>query len=209
MPRELQSRAILDASGHAIGDEAGITILPAGGMAAWARTTPSSHGEHATRLPSRSDVQPRRVRQQRFLPSGAVRVHAAWSPGAGRLSAARAGAGYVLCVAPLATLDGNLRGPLEIPTVGNADTLAYYAEAKYKFTPRFSGAVRWNQQLFGPIIDRGVSTRWGNDAWRIDVAPGFRFTPHTQLKFEYSLQNGDSRTRDYTRLMAVQLTVRF
>jgi hypothetical protein len=97
----------------------------------------------------------------------------------------------------------------EIPNVGNADTLAYYTEAKYKFTPRFSGAVRWNQQLFGTIVDRGVQTRWGNGAWRIDVAPGFRFTSHTQLKFEYSLQHGDSRTRDYTRLMAVQLTVRF
>src|SRR5256884_698230 len=39
----------------------------------------------------------------------------------------------------------------QVPRVGNADTFAYYIEAKYKFTPQFFGAVRWNQQLFGDI----------------------------------------------------------
>ena len=42
----------------------------------------------------------------------------------------------------------------EVPRVGNADTLAYYLEAKYKFTPQFFGALRWNQQLFSNV---GVS----------------------------------------------------
>lgn len=97
----------------------------------------------------------------------------------------------------------------EIPRVGDADTLAYYLEAKYKFTPRFFGAVRWNQQLFGTIVDRGSEPKWGHDIWRIDVAPGFRFTSHTQLKFQYSLQHGDSGTRDYTRTLAAQFTMRF
>jgi hypothetical protein len=97
----------------------------------------------------------------------------------------------------------------EIPHVGNADTLAYYAEAKYKFTPRLFGALRWNQQLFDTIPDRGVPRRWGQPVWRIDLAPGFRFTPHTQLKFQYSLQHGDSGTRDYTRTLAAQFTLRF
>ena len=41
----------------------------------------------------------------------------------------------------------------EIPRVGNADTLAYYFEAKYKFTPQLFGALRWNQQIFGSIDD--------------------------------------------------------
>jgi hypothetical protein len=97
----------------------------------------------------------------------------------------------------------------EIPRVGDADTLAYYAEAKYKFTPRFSGALRWNQQLFNRILHDGQPTRWGHNVWRIDLAPTFRFTPHTQLKFQYSLQNGDSGEREHTRLMAVQFTLRF
>ena len=97
----------------------------------------------------------------------------------------------------------------EIPRVGDADTLAYYLEAKYKFTPRFFGALRWNQQLFDRIPERATEVKWGHDVWRIDVAPGFRFTPHTQIKFQYSLQHGDSGTREFTRTIATQFTLRF
>ena len=96
-----------------------------------------------------------------------------------------------------------------IPTVGNADLLAYYAEAKYKFTPQLTAAVRWNQQLFGDILDRGAQTRWGKNLWRMDFAPGWRFTPHVQLKLQYSLQHGDTGPRDFTHLLAAQFTVRF
>ena len=35
----------------------------------------------------------------------------------------------------------------QVPRVGDADTFAYYVEAKYKFTPQIFGALRWNQQL--------------------------------------------------------------
>lgn len=97
----------------------------------------------------------------------------------------------------------------EIPNVGDADTIAYYVETKYKFTPRFFAALRWNQQVFDRIPDRLGPTKWGHDVWRIDFAPGFRFTPHTQLKFQYSLQRGDSGSRDFTRLLAAQFTLRF
>jgi hypothetical protein len=97
----------------------------------------------------------------------------------------------------------------EIPNVGDAETLAYYVEAKYKFTPQTFGALRWNQQLFGRIGQGGVATKWGQDVWRIDAGPGFRFTPHTQLKFQYSLQHGDSGARVHTRLLALQFTLRF
>ncbi|WP_414661320.1 hypothetical protein [Horticoccus sp. 23ND18S-11] len=97
----------------------------------------------------------------------------------------------------------------EVPRVGDADTVAYYAEAKYKFTPRWFGAVRWNQQLFASIPDRGARTKWGHDVWRIDLAPGFRLTPHVQAKVQYSLQHGDSGQRDTTRTIASQFIVRF
>ena len=97
----------------------------------------------------------------------------------------------------------------EIPTVGDADTVAYYVEAKYKFTPRFFGALRWNQQIYDTIPNYGEPVKWGNDLWRIDVAPGFRFTPHTQLKLQYSLQRGDSGARDFSRTIAAQFTLRF
>ena len=97
----------------------------------------------------------------------------------------------------------------EIPRVGDADTIAYYAEAKYKFTPQLSGALRWNQQLYGTLAERGVPRTWGRDVWRVDVAPAYRFTPHTQLKLQYSLQHGDAGTHTFTRTLATQLTVRF
>ena len=93
--------------------------------------------------------------------------------------------------------------------MGDADTLAYHAEAKYRFTPRFSGAVRWNEQLFATIPDRAGPTRWGHHAWRVDVAPAYRFTPHTQAKLQYSLQKSPIGTRNYSHLLALQLTVRF
>jgi hypothetical protein len=43
----------------------------------------------------------------------------------------------------------------------------------------------------------------------VDVAPGYRFSPHTQLKLQYGLQHGDSGRRDTTRTLATQFTVRF
>lgn len=96
-----------------------------------------------------------------------------------------------------------------IPTVGNADTVAYYAEARYKLTPQLSAAVRWNQQLFGDIPDRGVNTPWGRNLWRADFAPAWRFTPNLQLKLQYSLQHGDVAPRDFTHTLAAQFTLRF
>lgn len=102
------------------------------------------------------------------------------------------------------------RARFEIPRVGNADTLAGYVEAKYKFTPQLFGSVRWNRQVYGTIFDASRGhVHWGRDVWRVDVAPGYRFTPHVQLKLQYSLRNeagvGPARSETY----ATQLTVRF
>ena len=98
----------------------------------------------------------------------------------------------------------------EVPQVGNADTFAYYLEAKYKFTPQLFGALRWNQQLFGNIDNgRGGTIRWSQDIGRIDISAGYRFTPHTQLKLQYSFQQETSGPRDTNHLFAAQFTVRF
>jgi hypothetical protein len=98
----------------------------------------------------------------------------------------------------------------EVPRVGNADTFAYYVEAKYKFTPQFFGALRWNQQLFANVdVGRGAEMRWGQDLGRIDVAAGYRFTSHTQLKLQYSFQHQTTGPRDDDHLFAAQMTVRF
>ena len=97
----------------------------------------------------------------------------------------------------------------EIPTVADAEAVAYYVEAKYKFTPRFAGALRWNEQIFGTVPERTGRAAWGHDVWRVDLAPSYRFTPHMQLKLQYSLQHGDSGPRDFTRTLAAQWTLRF
>jgi hypothetical protein len=97
----------------------------------------------------------------------------------------------------------------QIPTVGDAKTIAYYIETKYKFTPRFSAALRWNEQVFATVPERAGPVAWGHDVWRVDFAPGYRFTPHLQLKLQYSLQHGDGAGRDFTRTVATQLTMRF
>ena len=98
----------------------------------------------------------------------------------------------------------------EVPRVGDADTFAYYFEAKYKFTPQLFGALRWNQQLFSNIPDgAGGQVRWSQDLWRIDVAAGYRFTSHIQLKLQYSFQQETTGRHDDNHLIAAQLTVRF
>ncbi|HVU34274.1 MAG TPA: hypothetical protein VHE61_12625 [Opitutaceae bacterium] len=96
-----------------------------------------------------------------------------------------------------------------VPPVGDADSVAYYLEAKYKFTPQFFAAVRWNQQLFGTVPNRGIDVRWGQDTWRWDVAPTYRFTPHLQLKLQYSLQRGNTDNDRLTHFFATQATLRF
>ncbi len=98
----------------------------------------------------------------------------------------------------------------QIPDVGNADSLAYYLEAKYKFTPQLFGAVRWNQQLFGTLPDRaGGEDKWGGDIWRTDFALGYRFTAHTQLKLQYSLERRSADGPGYANTFAAQFTIRF
>jgi hypothetical protein len=98
----------------------------------------------------------------------------------------------------------------EIPGVGNADTFAYYVETKYKFTPQFFGAVRWNQQLFGTVADGPAGqVRWGRNMWRLDVAPAYRFTPHALLKVQYSVEHGRSPTRTLAETLALQVVLRF
>ena len=98
----------------------------------------------------------------------------------------------------------------EVPRVGNADTFAYYIEAKYKFTPQLFGAIRWNQQLFSTISDGyGHNVNWSPDLGRIDIAAAYRFTPHMQLKLQYGFQHETSSPVDDNHLFAAQFTIRF
>ena len=96
----------------------------------------------------------------------------------------------------------------EVPRIGNADTFAYYLEAKYKITPQLFAALRWNQQLFGTIRDEDHRAKWGNDIERIDAALGYRFTNYLQGKIQYSFSHQDS-AQEGGHLFATQLTLRF
>lgn len=98
-----------------------------------------------------------------------------------------------------------------IPRIASADTTSYYIEAKYKITPRLSGALRWNQHLFATIPDgRGGRSAWGREVWRVDVAPAWRFTAQMQFKLQYSLLHDPVPARAATaHLGAAQFTVRF
>lgn len=98
----------------------------------------------------------------------------------------------------------------EVPNVGNADSFTYYLEGKYKITPQLFGALRWNQQLFSTVSDpAGLESKWGHDIWRTDAALGYRFTAHTQLKLQYSLQHEDDAARKYGHIFAAQFTLKF
>lgn len=98
----------------------------------------------------------------------------------------------------------------EVPRVAKADTFSYYVEAKYKLTPRWYGALRWNEQTFGRIPDGALgSTRWGNNLSRVDVAAGFRFSPHLQWKFQYSLEHEENGARRNSSLWSTQVMLRF
>jgi hypothetical protein len=97
-----------------------------------------------------------------------------------------------------------------VPRVGPLDTVAGYVEAKYRFTPRFSTAVRWSQQVYGHVTDSaGQSMRAGRQTWRFEVAPAWRLTPQTQIKLQYSLRHEQPARERLTELFAAQLNMRF
>ena len=92
----------------------------------------------------------------------------------------------------------------EVPRVGHFDTLSYYLEARYQFTPPLFGALRWNQQI-STAIDGAPRTP---DTWRVDAAAGYRFTEHLQWKLQYSFE-GDGPLYGRGSTVATQLTARF
>ena len=98
----------------------------------------------------------------------------------------------------------------DVPRLGNADTLAYYIEAKYKFAPQLFGAVRWGQQFFSKVPNgHGGEIRWSQDISRIETAVGYRFTPQMQLKLQYYLEHVKRGDRDVSHTFAAQWTLRF
>ncbi|MBX3737830.1 MAG: hypothetical protein KF715_14130 [Candidatus Didemnitutus sp.] len=103
------------------------------------------------------------------------------------------------------------RARFAVPGVGAADTWVYFLEAKYKFTPQLFGAVRWNRQTFSDLVDASsaLAQPWGADQSRLDLAVGYRFTAHTELKLECDVEHGRPGTAGGAPTWATQFVVRF
>jgi hypothetical protein len=98
----------------------------------------------------------------------------------------------------------------EVPNVGNADSIAYYVQAKYKITPQLYAAAAWNQQVFGTVPDgAGGSQTWDSNMVRVDLALGYRFTRHLQTKIQYSFGHRDASLQQGEQLVAAQVTMKF
>jgi len=98
----------------------------------------------------------------------------------------------------------------EVPNVGNADTIAYYLESRYKITPKLFGALRWNQQFFDDVKNAaGADVPWDRDIWRAEVALGYRFTRHLQTKLQYSYSRQKGNLQEGEQMAAAQLTLKF
>jgi hypothetical protein len=96
------------------------------------------------------------------------------------------------------------------PSVEDADTAAWYVEGRYKLTPELYAALRWNQQLFGDVPDgQGGERPWDRDAWRVDVAGGYRFHRRLQAKLQYGYLHQAGHLQQGEQLVAAQLTLRF
>ncbi len=98
----------------------------------------------------------------------------------------------------------------EVPPLGEADSLSYALEAKYRFTPRWAGFARWSQQFFAPIdLPGGDEVRWGRDAWRIEAGAAMRFAAHAQIKFQAGLLHERPALDSLIPSAAAQLSLRF
>lgn len=100
----------------------------------------------------------------------------------------------------------------QVPNTGDAECIGAYIEAKYKFTPQLYGALRWNVLTYNSLAGAsGEKKNWGSDLWRTDAVLGYRFTPYSQLKLQYSFQNteADAGQDLHTHLVAAQFTIRF
>ena len=98
----------------------------------------------------------------------------------------------------------------EVPHVGDADTLAYYLEAKYKLTESLFLATRWNQQFFDDVATgTGGDTAWDRDLFRADFAVGYRFNRSVQAKLQYSYGHESGPNANADHVLATQVTFRF
>lgn len=97
-----------------------------------------------------------------------------------------------------------------VPNNEDADTLAYYVEAKYGLAPKWNLAARWNHQVFNRVDNGfGGETRWDRNTWRVDTALACQLDRHWQARLQYSYTRKDGPLQQGEQMFAAQLTLRF
>jgi hypothetical protein len=96
-----------------------------------------------------------------------------------------------------------------VPGTQRAWTYAGYIETRYKFTPQFFGALRWNRQTFSSVFEGVAQQPWGQDVTRIDAAVTYRITAHAQLKLQATAEYDTPQVPQFHPVYATQFTVRF
>lgn len=94
----------------------------------------------------------------------------------------------------------------ELPNIADdAAVWSYFIETRYKITPQLIAALRWNQQFYNEL---GGSVAWDNDLFRIDASLGYRITPNTQVKIQYSWTHQDADFQNGEDMLGVHLSTR-
>lgn len=102
-----------------------------------------------------------------------------------------------------------LHARFEVPGVGDVHTTSAFIETKYKLSPRFWIAARWNQAWNGDIPGLVDALSYDRDLWRADLALGIRLSRHAQLKLQYSIGDKTGNDPEGDHLLAAQATIRF
>jgi hypothetical protein len=97
----------------------------------------------------------------------------------------------------------------EVPNVDRVDTTSYFMEARYKWSPRWYTAMRWNQQFFSKVdLSNGDSIDWDRDISKIDAAAGYHVNRKLLLKVQYSYADQEGSLEQGEQFAGVQLTLK-
>ena len=97
----------------------------------------------------------------------------------------------------------------EVPGIGNVDTTSAFIESKYKLTSSLWVAVRWNQSWNSDIPALPDDVSFDRDAWRADLALGYRLNRYAQVKLQYSVGDKSGADPEGDHLFVAQITLRF
>ncbi len=93
----------------------------------------------------------------------------------------------------------------EVPNAGNADSISYYLEGKYKLNRHWFVAARWNHQIFLDLQGQ----RWDNDQERMEWGIGYKWNQYLQAKVQYSWLHQEAEFENGQNLLVFQIALKF